>query len=220
MWYLIHHKMSDEHRFPIGPSPTEPKLLRASLFPLEDVRLTDVARWLDELQKAGAIAVRNSERGWYGETAEQLRYRAEDFAKGAPRYGPRLEKPADQPLLPLGPVSVIRSVPVTPARSKPYDSDYGNGDVNDSTRAAVASDGESRNRALSSGDGPERFARDPDVLQSTKLGKRWGRFLGMSQVIEEARRSGAEWARIMNEEGEALDQDIPFRAEMPAKQPL
>lgn len=36
-----------------------PKLVKAALFPLKDLRETDISRWLDECQKAGLIAFYN-----------------------------------------------------------------------------------------------------------------------------------------------------------------
>lgn len=212
----------DSHRFPIIPSPQQPRNLWSALYYLrEGVRLTDVARWLDEIQKAGAIAVRDSERGWYGEIAEHLRYQAEDFAKGVPRYGPRLEKPPEQHQLPLGPVSLLKPVPVTKPKSIPYDYDSGNGNDHDSARVLPmkAVPVESGNRALSSGEGNSRFARSPEVLMKSPLGRRLFTFLGMVQTAEECSRSGAEWERILVEEAEALEQLLDqaerMRAELP-----
>jgi hypothetical protein len=51
----------------------------------------------------------------------------------------------------------------------------------------------------------ERFVRSVEELQGSALGKRWARFLGPSQVLIEARESGAEWARIFREEAENLE---------------
>lgn len=42
-----------------------PKLVKAALFPLKDVRESDVSRWLDECQKAGLIAFYSSKGKQY-----------------------------------------------------------------------------------------------------------------------------------------------------------
>lgn len=90
-----------------------------------DIRIPDVARWLIELSHAGAVAIHDSDRGWYVEIAERLWYRREDYQEGQPKYGPRKPKPAEQQTLPLGPVNVVErpfvpSAPVpTQAQSNP-----------------------------------------------------------------------------------------------------
>lgn len=99
--------VDDYWRCAIGPSPQEPSFLRSTCLPCDqDVRLADVTRYLHELKVAGAIVVGDSERGWYVEIVERLRYRREDHREGQPRYGPRLQKPAEQPPLPGGLLSV------------------------------------------------------------------------------------------------------------------
>jgi hypothetical protein len=106
--------VDDYRRCAVGPGPGQPVVLKSMCFPASaEVRITDVARWLQELQSAGAVAVRNSDRGWYVEVSERLWYRREDAAEGQPKYGPRHErtKPAVQGELPMGPVGVVQSGP-------------------------------------------------------------------------------------------------------------
>lgn len=180
----LHHLVEDNHRFLITPSPQQPKNIWASLYYLrEGVRLTDVARWLDEIQKAGAILVKDSDRGWYGEIVENLRYRAEDYAKGAPRYGPRLEKPADQEHLPLGPMGLVKPAPMPAKKSKPYESEYDNGNGNDSAPPPKET------RALSSGkESPERFARGNEDCRD-EVWKDLCKAVGLSEMT----KNGALW---------------------------
>lgn len=186
----IQHICEDTHRFPLIPSPQQPRNLWSALYYLrEGVRISDVARWLDEIQKAGAIVVRDSERGWYGEIVERLRYRAEDFAKGVPRYGPRVEKLTEQAQLPLGPVSVLRPVPTPMVQSKPNEYDSGNGNDHESAAALKPSAAkESKTRALSSDKDSGRFARD-EGDSNDELWQDLVRTAGMAEMT----RNGAMW---------------------------
>jgi hypothetical protein len=74
------------------------------------------------------------------------------------------------------------------------------------------------NRALASGR-ETSFARSPEEFAQTALGRRLAKFIGPAQMVEEAKQSGAEWMRILREEGTALsdllDQGERTRAEMP-----
>lgn len=199
LFYLIHHVIEDTHRFPIGPSPEKPLLLHARLYALDpSQRHTATARELAQLMLAGVVLVRDSERGWYGEIAEHMRYRAEDFTKGAPRYGPRRAEPAAQPELRLGPMGVLQPAPVPVPKSKPYD--YGIGNDNDSRPGKPAA----VNRAQSRGDGESRFAREVSDLSSDALGARLQRFLGLSQMVEESLQSGAWWQSIIEKQPDVL----------------
>lgn len=67
--------------------------------------------------------------------------------------------------------------------------------------------------------GESRFARDIESLMASPRGRRLAQFLGMPQMLEEARRSGAEWMRILRDEGaaleELLDQGERCKADMP-----
>lgn len=106
-FFLLGLSVDDYWRCAVGPSPQEPSFLRSTCYPCDqDVRLADVARYLHELKVAGAIVVGDSERGWYVEIVERLRYRREDHREGQPKFGPRLQKPAEQPPLPGGLLSV------------------------------------------------------------------------------------------------------------------
>ena len=107
LWLTV----DDYRRAPLGPSPASPTVLRAMCHPAEpEIRIPDVARWLQELQAAGAIVMRDSDRGWYVEIAESLWYRREDYAERQPKYGPRLEQTPTQATLPLGPVNKVPDV--------------------------------------------------------------------------------------------------------------
>lgn len=74
------------------------------------------------------------------------------------------------------------------------------------------------NRALSSGK-ETSFARSPEEIAQTDLGRRLARFIGAGQMVHEAKQSGAEWMRIIREESKALtdllEQGERTRAEMP-----
>lgn len=77
------------------------------------------------------------------------------------------------------------------------------------------------NRALPTGkESTDRFAQPIDVLMSTPLGKRLAKFLGPSQMLKEARASGAEWSRILRKEADSLenllDQAERICAELPS----
>lgn len=238
----------DDHRFPIIPSPQMPSNLHAALYYLrKGVRLTDVARWLDEIQKAGAIVVRDSERGWYGEIVERLRYNAEDFAKGASRCGPRKARiqQAEQANLPLPPMSVLRPAQTQAEKSKPYDYEYGT-DHDPNQRPAEArrpaampqrvmnrsdaAEGESKRMnpkpmlppAVAGREPNPKFARSPDALVMSPLGKRLGTFLGRMQMAEECVYRGAYWQRILEDDAEVLrellDQGERCAHEMPDSQ--
>lgn len=146
----------DEHRFSIVPTPQRPENLRAKLYYLRrGVTTKDVARWLDENYRAGTILVRDSERGWYGEIPESLRYKAEDFAKGATRVGPREMKPIAQGQLPLGPVGLVSHAAKTPMPSRSYEYDNGNDNESARVRAEVT-------RSLSRVKDSGRFAASED----------------------------------------------------------
>jgi|LakMenEpi03Aug12_release.lakeMendotaPanAssembly.Ray.scaffolds.fasta_scaffold566416_1 hypothetical protein len=223
----------DDHRFPIIPSPQMPSNLHAALYYLrKGVRLTDVARWLDEIQKAGAIVVRDSERGWYGEIVERLRYNAEDFAKGASRCGPRKARieQAEQANLPLPPMSVLRPAQTQAEKSKPYDYEYVNDNDPESARCAPAKSpapmrapAPMMNRSDAAGGESKRvnpkFQRSPDALVMSPLGKRLGTFLGRMQMAEECVYRGAYWQRILSDDPdvlcELLDQGERCASEMP-----
>lgn len=113
--------VDDHWRCFVGPSLHEPHYLRSTLYPVNpEVRYTDVSRWLREVQSSGAILVRDSDRGWYVEIPERLRYRKDDYREGQPKFGPRKtvhETPA-QAQLPLGPVGL--SQPPSLARATTY----------------------------------------------------------------------------------------------------
>lgn len=83
-----------------------------------DIRIPDVARWLNELSMAGAVAIHDSDRGWYVEIADRLWYRREDYQEGQPKYGPRKEKVPQQQALPLGPLNAVER-PIVPSRHVP-----------------------------------------------------------------------------------------------------
>lgn len=108
-FFHLYLKVDDCRRLLLGPSPENPVVLRALCHPAEaDVRIPDVARWLKELSHAGAVAIRDSDRGWYVEIAEHLWYRREDFREGQPKWGPRKPVPPAQPTLPgMGPVGIV-----------------------------------------------------------------------------------------------------------------
>jgi hypothetical protein len=76
------------------------------------------------------------------------------------------------------------------------------------------------NRARSSGkESEERFARPIEDITATDLGKRLVRFIGPTQMVEEARKSGARWLQIIVERADEmenlLDQGERCRSEMP-----
>lgn len=183
----IYHVICDDHRFEIGPSPTRPLVLHAELFALRpSQRLTDTTHQLHELQMAGVILVRDSERGWYGEIIERLRYRAEDYAKGAARHGPRTKKPPEQAEMPLGPMGVVKPARVSPPTSKPYESESGNGTVHESACREVT-------RAQSrGGDSEKRAAGDFSATRTEFADPLWVR-LWDEAGADEMFGNGAAW---------------------------
>lgn len=209
LFYLLQHVIDDTHRFKIGPEPQKPKLLHAALYALApSQRVTDTARDLLRLKDAGVISVRDSERGWYGEIAEHMRYRSEDFAKGAPRYGPRQAAVISQPQLPLGPVEVLPAARMKGPKSKPYG--YGNDIDPDSNRGnrELSRGEESGARGEAPRERPKSFERSVTTLSSSQVGARLAGFFGFEQMTRESIQSGAFWEGATRDYPEIIDELI------------
>jgi hypothetical protein len=116
LWMCV----DDYRRAPVGPSPSNPTVLRSMCHPAEtDIRIPDVARWLNELSLAGAVAIHDSDRGWYVEIADRLWYRREDYQEGQPKYGPRKPKVPEQQNLPMPGMINLVERPNVPSRKVP-----------------------------------------------------------------------------------------------------
>lgn len=224
----------DHFRFPVTPTPENPRNLWARLYYLRvEIRCTTVAHWLAECRAAGTVVVAESTRGWYVEIAAGLRFRRRE--KGEPRYGPRasdaIPQATVQDELRMGPIGAVPASP-TPAKPgyagarpsvpkarpmfKATDSESCTGTTADSTAVPLVPVVESGNRVLSRdggsgdrrseiGDGDGRFARAVEAITSSKLGKRLGRFLGKGQMVKECEQSGALWRRVLEERAVDLE---------------
>jgi hypothetical protein len=142
----------------------------------------------------------DSERGWYGEIAERLWYRAEDFAKGAPRLGPRQAKPIVQPELKLGVIGECQPVPKPAMKSKPYES--GNGYDHESAGAGAPGGIRAQSRGGEE-DSEKRakgtFAMPRDAVDDVLWHRLWD-----ACGAEEMRACGSAWMRRFSLERETV----------------
>lgn len=117
LFFCIALHVDDSHRLLIGPSRSRPLFVKSRCLPFDDVRASEVSRWLHELEQAGAIAVHESLEGTWLEVAERLRYRREDYSERQPKYGPRKLKQAKQAELPFGPLGLVEGSRPGPAEA-------------------------------------------------------------------------------------------------------
>lgn len=209
LFYALHHRIDDEHGFAIGVSPEQPTVVKGDLFrtpPNDRISIRDISRWLLEIEVAACIIIKNSDRGWFGKIHERLWYRASDFQKGQPRYGPLIAAaPISQGQLPLGPIGRV-----PPARKKSEKTNkskryvYDNDNDNDSpapSAAALPRRGPVGTRALSSGEdsaGPaaktSAHSREDEALD------RLTPIVGMAEMV----RNRGLWITYYREDSVAL----------------
>lgn len=191
--------VDDYWRCFVGPSPQEPLYLRSTLYPLNpEVRVADVARWLHACEQAGAILTRDSERGWFVEVSERMRYRREDYAERQPKFGPRLPTPPAQQELPLGPVP-LKSPPLPRKGQKDASRFKGVGGesvdvVETESRASARKDSGAVARKES-----DRFARDEESVDDPL----WGDLCRTVGLLEMS-SNGAAWERRLKLNRNAL----------------
>lgn len=215
LFFQIWMQMDNHHRLDIGPSPENPVVLRSKCHPAEpDIRIPDVARSLEELRQSGAVAIRDSDRGWYVEIAERLRYRREDYKEGQPKYGPRHAPIPTQGTLPLcaapAPPRMLKDVEPPDVPRAPVGKqedrlsfDSGHGHDPDSARGRAG-----KNRATGRGEGigkkaaashePGRFARDEWQMPGDE---HWGTLCRLMPL--EMVERGAHWVKLWREKPDA-----------------
>lgn len=205
-FFYLALSVDDYWRCGVGPSPQEPEFLRSTCYPLNrDVRTADVARWLHELKQAGAILVSDSERGWYVEIVESLRYRRDDYKEGQPKYGPRHQRPPAQKELPnLGPVALGPP----PTQVKRIRVDHGH-----AHESPPATPPPPQTRVLSHGEDSARFAR---WIEDIPHDDAW-RDLCEAVGSTEMHRSGAAWKlRFETHRGSVVRALEDFTVQSPA----
>lgn len=163
-----------------------------------------IHRALCELRARGCLLLATANGREWLEVADRLAY-----CKGHKK---------EHPLAPLAQVPLALKTPpdgTLPLFALP---DIGVRAEGEKSKAPESRASEARGAALPPGGGnrdmrldsekagnPARFATPIEAITATTLGRRLNKFLGMAQMVTEAQRSGAEWLRILREEGPALE---------------